>query len=125
MIASTTARLRLSRVMSVFSLFCAFAVRQRRAGISLQQIRGNYRMTHRLWPTASITLPKKKKPSLSASGPVMRFCWAHPVRGAVCSVLVFSGLVPLTGWNPAVHESTREGWEKVGSVCEDKHFTAD
>lgn len=31
-------------------------------------------------------------------------CLAHPVRGTVCSMLIVSGLVSLTGRNSAVHE---------------------
>lgn len=29
------------------------------------------------------------------------------MRGTVCSVFIFSGLVSLTGWHPAVHEPER------------------
>lgn len=34
----------------------------------------------------------------------VRVCTSHPVCGAVCSVFVLGGVVPLIGWYPAIHE---------------------
>lgn len=55
-------------------------------------------------PQQTQRTPEREKVEPAAMDGCVSFCLAHPVRGTVCSMLVLSGLVSLTGRNSAVHE---------------------